>query len=700
MSYLPAPSNLVASSSSKYNYDSSSSGTVGQSNHHPHSLILRRGSPSQGQQIMHPALLISEIIHGIFSNFVIPADRATLINLACTCQAFHDIALDYLWKEIRGVTPFSRMLFPEPLNDEVDNDGAWRSRTERFQVVRTEREVNNNPIFLLFIARMIALGLDEKRRSRVMTCARRVRRIAMGDKDMDDPETYTFFAFVAAYPPQPDPAYPDSNLSVLPNLRHLHCTVRSIHGITHTIHLLQLTSNKLWDRNGSHSGSSSSSQVPTMSSTIATTTTANIGTAPELQSGARRPRPPLPTRSSTGSHHTSSLRTLQISAFVPWTYQTSSQILVNERYMELARAGATLTRLERLEFRVDQVSSAIEIAFANAVANLTSIRYIDLGLKKHAIGRAIAHMAGKTELRDVRLNFSKEDVPGALEPHPSGTFESLFAEAELLPVTTFADAQAYPVLETLHLSASADCVVDTLRFFDLPSALRNLQIHPTALSLDDLTFLVEVMSTNPTQLQTCVISDTRLWMNKRTLGNVAPFTMRPLYPMLILSRLEVLKIDLDVVYHLTDEDLSDMASAWPELQVLHICPWKEVEVVSATSLPSFVGLKTLTTGCPKLGELKLKIDASRNVGEVIKSLGKSSRARSAELRKWFIGASAIEDGQAEVVAEAIHLLFPKLEALGLPREVVGNPAKYEEWTKVHDALRTLQPIREDPYLRM
>lgn len=88
---------------------------------------------------MHPALLISEIIHSVFSNFVIPADRATLINLACTCQAFYDIALDYLWKDIRGVTCFSRMLFPDPLNDEYD--GAWRSRTERFQAVRTEREV-------------------------------------------------------------------------------------------------------------------------------------------------------------------------------------------------------------------------------------------------------------------------------------------------------------------------------------------------------------------------------------------------------------------------------------------------------------------------------------------------------------------------------------------------------------------------------
>ncbi|KAG8916505.1 hypothetical protein FRC01_003023, partial [Tulasnella sp. 417] len=389
-----------------------------------------------------------------------------------------------------------------------------------------------------------------------------------------------------------------------------------------------------------------------------------------------------------------------VSAFVPWTYQTSSQTLVNERYMDLARSGATLTRLQRLEFRVDQVSAAIEIAFANAVASLTSIRYIELGMKKHAIGRAIANMAGKLELRDVRLNFSKEDVPGALEPHPSGTFEELFEEAGLLPVKTFADARAYPVLETLHLSASADCVVDTLRFFDLPNSLLHLQIHPTALSLDDLTFMIEVISTNPTQLKTCVISDTRLWMNKRIIGNVPPFTMRPLYPLLILPHLEVVKIDLDVVYHLTDDDLGDMASAWPNLQVLHICPWKEVETVSSTSLPSFVGLRTLTTGCPNLSELKLKIDASRNVGEVTKSLGKSSRVRGAELRKWFIGASAIQEEQAEAVAEAIHLLFPKLEALGLPREVVGNPAKYEEWTKVHDTLRTLQHIREDPYLRL
>ncbi|KAG8898132.1 hypothetical protein FRC01_011012 [Tulasnella sp. 417] len=472
----------------------------------------------------------------------------------------------------------------------------------------------------------------------------------MGDKDMDDPETYTFFAFVAAYLPQLDSTFPDSNTSVLPNPRHLHTTVRNIHGITHAIHLLQLTSNQLCDLNGGSGGSTSTN--PT-SSTAATE--GQSGT-PQSQSGPSVPRPPLLARTSSNStiQHTSSLRMLQVSAFVPWTYQTSSQTLVNERYMDLARSGATLTRLQRLEFRVDQVSAAIEIAFANAVASLASIRYIELGMKKHAIGRAIANMAGKLELRDVRLNFSKEDVPGALEPHLSGTFEELFEEAGLLPAKTFADARA----------ASADCVVNTLRFFDLPNSLRHLQIHPTALSLDDLTFMIEVISTNPTQLKTCVISDTRLWMNKRTIGNVPPFTMRPLYPLLILSHLEVVKIDLDVVYHLTDDDLGDMASAWPNLQVLHICPWKEVETVSATSLPSFLGLRTLTTGCPNLSELKLKIDASRNVGEVTKSLGKSSRVRRAELRKWFIGASAIQEEQAEAVAEAIHLLFPKLEGVG------------------------------------
>ncbi|KAG9038749.1 hypothetical protein FS837_001167, partial [Tulasnella sp. UAMH 9824] len=311
----------------------------------------------------------------------------------------------------------------------------------------------------------------------------------------------------------------------------------------------------------------------------------------------------------------------------------------------------------RIQFRIDQVSAAIEIAFANAVVNLTSVRYIDLWLKKHAIGRAIANMVGKLELRDVRLNFSKEDVPGALEPHPSSRRNQPLLSQDGAEHLSFADAQAYPVLETIHLSASADCVVDTLQFFDLPSSLRHLQIHPTALSLDDLTFMAEVISTNPTNLKTCVISDTRLWMNKRSIGNVPPFTMRPLYPLLILIDLEIVKIDLDVVYHLTDDDLDDMASAWPKLQVLHICPWKEVEPVSATTLPSLVGLRTLTTACPKLLELKLKVDASRNLGDVTKSLGKSTRARGAELRKWFIGVSAIQEEQAEAVAEVIHLLF-------------------------------------------
>lgn len=90
---------------------------------------------------MHPALLIPEIIYKVCDCFVIPADRKALLALSCTCKAFSEPANDALWRYIRGITTFSKMLFPDPPEEEVTAAGAWRSRSERFQAFVAEREV-------------------------------------------------------------------------------------------------------------------------------------------------------------------------------------------------------------------------------------------------------------------------------------------------------------------------------------------------------------------------------------------------------------------------------------------------------------------------------------------------------------------------------------------------------------------------------
>ena len=68
--------------------------------------------------IMHRALFIEEILHGIFSHCY--PERSNLVSvlvqgyppddlgaLACTCQAFKEPALDMLWMELKNPTPLA-----------------------------------------------------------------------------------------------------------------------------------------------------------------------------------------------------------------------------------------------------------------------------------------------------------------------------------------------------------------------------------------------------------------------------------------------------------------------------------------------------------------------------------------------------------------------------------------------------------------
>lgn len=94
---------------------------------------------------MHPALLISEIVVKIFDQYVLPTDRRTAAALARTCKAFYEHATDVVWRELRGVTVFSRMIFPvelfEPFSVQGTAEDRFKSRSERTQAFITERQV-------------------------------------------------------------------------------------------------------------------------------------------------------------------------------------------------------------------------------------------------------------------------------------------------------------------------------------------------------------------------------------------------------------------------------------------------------------------------------------------------------------------------------------------------------------------------------
>ncbi len=466
----------------------------------------------------------------------------------------------------------------------------------------------------------------------------------MGPIDMEDPETYTFFAFIAAYPPpssltESDDQWSTSpNSSVFPGLRHLSCTVTTVHAITHTVHLLQLTSHA-WKNVSADKGSSC-------------------------------------------------LESLEISANVPWTYQPAAQATVDDRFMELASTFRILGGLRILSFQCDQLGSTIELAFAKALKHLRSLTSVKLGMKKHGMGWAVVALEANADtIRELKLDFSREDVPVGLMPHPSGLFDELISDPETGP-NEVNPGQGFSQVRKLQISASLNTLLDTFQYFHFPPAnVEEITLHISTPTDEQLSLISESASSNASQLRLFRISDVRSWANKRSFtGATSFYTMRSLYPMLSLIQLESLVIDLDAAFTLTDDDLAVMGSCWSSSLVeLQLSPWKQ----AAANMPSFRGLKSLTDGCRRLTSLRLKINASKDVRQFVADMQRSKRPASG-LLEWQIGLSYIEQGDCEIVAEAIFALFPKLQVLGLPREISTSSEYHVEWFNASEAFKRNQ----------
>lgn len=189
----------------------------------------------------------------------------------------------------------------------------------------------------------------------------------MGMSEAEDPETYTFFAFADAYGPNstsPDTLTSPSKPPIFQSLRHFECTITSLHGLNHAVDLLRL--------------------LPAAT---------HINTGDESSDDGRRNESPL--------------KSLHIAAFVPWTYHTPVQTLVDAQFTELSRVSEGLTGLERLEFRCDHLSPEMELSFARGLENLRELRYVSIGLHKHALGRAVLSVSRHPKLKEMHLSVSK-----------------------------------------------------------------------------------------------------------------------------------------------------------------------------------------------------------------------------------------------------------------------------------------------------
>ncbi|KAI0647943.1 hypothetical protein C8Q79DRAFT_924986 [Trametes meyenii] len=146
-------------------------------------------------------------------------------------------------------------------------------------------------------------------------------------------------------------------------------------------------------------------------------------------------------------------------------------------------------------------------------------------------------------------------------------------------------------------------------------------------------------------------------------------TLAPLYA---LKRLSHLSLHVKGPVTITDEDLSDAASAWPQLTHLHLEPGYRVSPLDGVVFkPSatFAGLVTLARGCPLLEHLGVAINPhtaalpdARGTADLRMRPGRGVLHRA--LRRLDIGLSPLEEGKDVLFAAALSDVFPGLQYIG------------------------------------
>jgi hypothetical protein len=169
-----------------------------------------------------------------------------------------------------------------------------------------------------------------------------------------------------------------------------------------------------------------------------------------------------------------------------------------------------------------------------------------------------------------------------------------------------------------------------------------------------------------------------------------PSNHLPLQYLASLPQISRLEIDLpeSVIFH--DSDISHLASACPNLEVLRLCPIARYPVTSAPPKLTLEALAPLTNACRRLHTIALVINAQAGSAEVLRSLSNSSYA----LQRLHVGHSWVNDPLQ--VAILLSHLAPRLETLKWFHEK-NRPGFVETnaqgWQKVSDDLPHLQKLR-------
>ncbi|KAH7908354.1 hypothetical protein BJ138DRAFT_1206883 [Hygrophoropsis aurantiaca] len=237
------------------------------------------------------------------------------------------------------------------------------------------------------------------------------------------------------------------------------------------------------------------------------------------------------------------------------------------------------------------------------------------------------------------------------------TLKDLSVELPAPISNTIASNKGFANLQTLRLEAwDIDIIISFLWSTQLSLDCLQIYLSPTSES--------KPLLSSPQQLFYCISNGLchssltqiviEIWWHPEPIDAILDITT--LRPLLLFSKLEHLRLNIVCSIDLNDENLMELANAWPRLQTL---VFNEKFGWQRTSGITFQGLASLLRVCPLLDTLALSIDATR--------LGFASSTRPGEefcngkITTIYLGDSIIDNPTA--VASILQGLFPSLTAV-------------------------------------
>ncbi|KAI0091030.1 hypothetical protein BDY19DRAFT_933272 [Irpex rosettiformis] len=291
--------------------------------------------------------------------------------------------------------------------------------------------------------------------------------------------------------------------------------------------------------------------------------------------------------------------------------------------------------------------------------DLVRLEYVCVHDRRHApLIRALCELPN---LRTIDLIGGGDVVLGPNLAYPPSSLNSRFPSLKELRMTTYQPHSPILLLRALDGTSGSSMLSKITLTFGFRANQPPLIQAPTA---------IEIISRLP------AVDFLDLYFVENVSSNdlppgVSPLTTQLFAKLFCLRRMRHLNLKGFFSILLTDQDLRDAATAWPELQHLYlIFAFKHgpFDGLPRLSLLSLIGVQALYNGCPKLRMVDLPVNESLPITNDRLDLP-TPRPREADMAmielslRFYASDGVFEYGSEEYIPMVIRLMFPQLTTL-------------------------------------